>query len=97
MHGNLSDDAYFLACSLFSMMKPNDGTVTFRMQESRPTARTQAALDELVARGKLTVRPFNQFGGFVYSPTLAFPRPNAKETKAAGEWLITEKIAGSKV
>jgi len=46
---DLSADALFLAGSLFNMMAPGVGTVTFHMRESRPTARTQAALDELVA------------------------------------------------
>lgn len=40
------------------------------LRENKPAPRTQAALDELVAAGALSVEPFNQFGGLVYRPLI---------------------------
>lgn len=90
----LSFDAKFLAGALFAMMEPGVGTLTFGMRESKPTARTQAALDELVAKNAAMVRPFNKFGGVVYTPLRTFRRPTAPEEKRAGPWVVIEKIKG---
>lgn len=88
----ISADALFLAGSLFNMMEPGIGSLTFRMQESRPTARTQAALDELVAVGAVNAKPFNDIGGVVYTPMRRFDRTTKKQAKAAGKWPIVEPI-----
>ena len=48
----LSDDAKQVAGGLFSMGSKT--RVTFGMVESRPTARCQAGLDEMVAAGIIT-------------------------------------------
>lgn len=89
---DLSFDAQYLAGSLFAMMVPGEGTLTFGMKQSRPTQRTQAALDELVEKGAVSVRPFNQFGGFVYTPQQRFKRPTKAQEIAAGKWNITEPV-----
>lgn len=47
--------------------------IAFHMIEAKPTARTQAALDELVKEGILTVEPYNQAGGKLYKKTGHFP------------------------
>ena len=89
----LSADALYFAGTMFNMMVPGEGTLIFRMKESRPTARSQAALDELVAAGAISVAPFNQFGGLVYTPLRTFKRPTAAQAKTAGAWSITEPVA----
>lgn len=91
----LSQDAQFLGSALFSMMEVG-GTLTFGMRESRPTARTQAALDELVQAGCVSVKPFNDFGGVVYTLTKPFRRPTAKQVKQAGKWPITEPVSSAR-
>lgn len=93
----LSPDAMFLGSSLFSMMTPGDGKLTFTMRESRPTARTQRALDELVRTKLVFVEPFNELGGVTYRPLAIFPRPSAAAAKRAGKWPITEPIAGRRL
>lgn len=85
----LSADALWFAGSMFSMMRPGHGQLTFRMQESRPSLRSQAALDELVAANLVTVEPFNQFGGVVYSPAVEFPR---QVGVPVGPWPVTVPI-----
>ncbi len=90
----ISQDAMFLGGSMFGLMEPGKGKLTFQCAESRPTKRTQAALDELVRAGLVTVEPFNRHGGFVYTPLIAFKRPSAALTKRIGKWPITEPIAG---
>ncbi len=67
----LSADAKYLGYSMFSRMMAR-GSVTFKMVESRPSDRTQAALDELVAAGLISCEPFNRFGGVVYKPLGSF-------------------------
>lgn len=89
----LSPDAYFLGCSLFSMMEPEVGTLTFGMRESRPTQRTQNALDELVKAKCARVEPFNDFGGVVYTVLVKFPRPTERLAQRAGRWPITEALS----
>ncbi len=81
----LSADAKFFASSIFYMMPPGAGKLTFQMIESRPSDRSQAALDELVAAGVVSVEPFNSLGGVTYRPLVEFPR--AKEPP--GKWPIT--------
>lgn len=63
----LSDDAKAVFGCYFGMGRVGSSTLTFHMQKSRPTARTQAALDELVAGGFISKAPFNRFGGVVYT------------------------------
>lgn len=65
----LSFDAKILAGALFGIMMTE---VTFHMVESQPTARTQAALDEMVCKGALTCKPFNSLGAVSYKPTRQF-------------------------
>lgn len=89
----VSQDAMFLGGSMFGLMKPGGGKLTFRMVESRPTKRTQDALDELVKAGLISVEPFNRYGGFVYTPLIAFKRPSATLAKRVGKWPITERLA----
>jgi hypothetical protein len=82
----ISADAKFLAASLFSMMKPGEGKLTFGMEENIPSPRTQAALDEMVVAGLVKVEPFNHLGGLVYTPLVEFRRVAKKPT---GSWPIT--------
>lgn len=88
----ISQDAMFCGGSLFGMMKPGSGELTFRMKASRPTDRTRKALDELVGAGLISVEPFNQFGGLVYRPLTQFKRPSEAMAKRVGHWPITEPI-----
>lgn len=92
----ISPDAFFLGCSMFSMMEPNEGKLTFQMRESRPTARTQRALDELVKAKLVAAEPFNKFGGITYTPLVRFKRASMAAAKRAGSWPITEPIEGER-
>jgi hypothetical protein len=85
----LSADALWFAGSMFSMMRPGHGKLTFRMQESKPSPRSQAALNELVAAKLVTAEPFNQFGGVVYTPAVEFPR---QVGIPVGAWPVTVPI-----
>jgi len=82
----LSEDAKFFGASMFSLMEPGEGKLTFKMIESVPSPRSQAALDELVAAGLVAVEPFNHLGGVVYTPLVTFKRPGKVP---AGAWPIT--------
>jgi hypothetical protein len=75
----LSDVAKAVAGSLFGMISPGKGDVTFGLRESRPSDETQAGLDELVRAGAVTVEAFNEFGGLVYRPVV--------RCDAAYQWL----------
>lgn len=74
---SLSKEARAVLGAWFGM--GGDTTLTLRLQQSRPTEKAQAALDELVAAGILAHEPFNQFGGIVYRPT--------RETRPYLKWL----------
>ncbi len=63
---DLSFDAKVLAGSWFGLGMRS--TVTLHLMESQPTARTQAAIDELVSKGVIAVEPFNELGGLVHRP-----------------------------
>lgn len=76
---------------MFSMMAPGQGRLTFRMVENKPSPRSQAALDELVAAGLIKAEPFNNKGGITYTPLFAFPRVELDQA-AAGAWPITVTI-----
>lgn len=69
---DLSDDAKAVAGGLFGM--GGRTKVTFQMVESRPTARTQAALDELVAVGLVTKEDGPNLGGVTYTGSLGCRR-----------------------
>ena len=88
----ICSDAMFLVGFLFVLMQPEKGQVTFKMNESRPSKRTQDALDELVEAGMVSVEPFNHYGGFVYTPLVSFKRPSTALAKRIGHWPITEPI-----
>lgn len=68
---SLSDDAKALAGVWFGMTAPGKGAVTHHLRELKPTARTQAALDELVEKRVISVAPFNKYGGKVYRPLVS--------------------------
>ena len=87
----LSDDAKFFGASMFYLMQPGHGKLVFRMQESKPSPRSQAALDELVRAKLVSVEPFNKHGGVVYRPLIAFKRPRKQPP---GEWPVTVPISG---
>jgi len=72
----ISSDAMFLGGSMFGLMEPGKGKLTFQMRESRPSKRTQNALDELVKAGLVSVEPFNSHGGVTYTPLTSFKRPS---------------------
>lgn len=93
----LSDDAKALFGAKFGMSKIGSDALTFRMNDSRPTARAQAALDELEAAGMVAKRPYNRFGGVIYSPLVsAYPYRNwyarVVDTRPDLAFQITEKI-----
>lgn len=65
----LSDDAKVIASCWFGNMRVGgQSELTLHLRESRPAPRTQAALDELVNRGAVSVEPYNRYGGVVYRP-----------------------------
>lgn len=65
----LSDDAKSVGSAWFSNMRPgSDSELTLQMIQSRPTERTQAALDELVDAGLLSREPLNDRGGLAFKP-----------------------------
>lgn len=95
----LSDDAKALFGSQFGMAKIGADALTFRMNDTRPTARAQAALDELEAAGMVAQHPYNSFGGAVYSPLVsAVPYRNwyarFVDTRPDLAFPITEKVNG---
>lgn len=65
----LSFDAKVIAGAVFGIGLTS---LTFEMRESRPTPRTQEALDELVQRGDLTRETINGRGGVTYRPARRF-------------------------
>lgn len=87
----MTPDAEYLARTIFWFTSD----LTFKEIESRPTARTQAALDELVAEGILSVEPFNEHNGKVYKRLKqVFKKPATKvmhDTVGVG-FTIAEKI-----
>jgi len=87
----LSIDARIVAGSLFGLFGEKAG-VTFLMQENRPTARCQAALDELVSAGDLTVEDANTLGGKTYRPTRTFKDEYLEVGRLAAEDPETTKF-----
>lgn len=87
----LSADALYFASSMFMLMTPGKGELTFRMVDSKPSPRSQAALDELVAAGVVSSEPFNKYGGVTYRPLVVFPRVGREPP---GEWPMTVPISG---
>jgi hypothetical protein len=68
----LSDDAKAVAGGCFGMMRPGgESQLRFGMKESRPTARTQAALDEIEAMGGV-LRQVGLYGEVIYTPLVNF-------------------------
>lgn len=61
----ISDDAKMLLACTF-MLGMTD--LTYRMQESRPSDRAKAALDELVSKGVLLKEKINMAGGIGFKP-----------------------------
>lgn len=95
----LSDDAKTLAGAWFGSMRPkSESTVTLHLQHNVPTERTQNALDELVAKGVISQRPFNRFGGVVYTPQVdcfdAFRWVGSlnKEWRERVNWKLMEAV-----
>lgn len=76
---DLSFDAKGVAGAWFGMMVPGKGDLTFQLQNAKPSPRAQAALDELVTKGLVSVEAFNRYGGLVYRPLARFDM--------AMEWL----------
>jgi hypothetical protein len=60
----LSDDAKAVAGGCFGTMRPGHGELRFAMKEYRPSARTQAALEELEAGGAVCHRALVNFWDF---------------------------------
>lgn len=88
--GSLSSDALYFAGSMFMLMTSGKGELTFRMVESRPSPRSQAALDELVAAGVVSAEPASRDGGVTYRPLVEFPRVGRNPP---GEWPITVPVS----
>lgn len=88
----LSLDAQYLGRSIFWMFNMK-GQLRFFNIENRPTARTQAALDELVKEGYLSVEPINQGIGQMYRPLVEFKAPTKKMDREIGKgWVLTEPV-----
>jgi hypothetical protein len=83
---SLSADADFFGRSIFWMMDPATcGGLVFRMGEAKPSPRTQAALDELVAAGLVRCEKLEP-KGVAYKPTVSFKRPGKAPL---GAWPVT--------
>lgn len=95
---NLSDDAKAVAGAYFGIMGEK-ASLVFHMVKSRPTARTQAALDELVAAKIISRTPLNKHGGVEYrpiSPTRQFGLWLRKNEGNPGiKFQLVEPIGGS--
>lgn len=79
---SLSDDAKVIAGCWFAKMRVGgESALTLHLIENKPAPRTQAALDELVAKGVVSVSPFNRFGGLVFKPLV--------DCFSAFQWLMT--------
>lgn len=63
----ISDDAKCVYSAFFTLGRAGSSKLIFQMEKSRPTERTQKALDELVSQTILIKKPFNRFGGVVYT------------------------------
>lgn len=88
----MSFDAKVVAGACFGILMK---TLVFQMRESRPTARTQAALDELVRRGDLTREIINGRGGVKYTATRQFADEYAfvgGQEREAVTFRITEPL-----
>lgn len=85
----LSADALYFAGAMFMLMEPGKGELTFRMVQSKPSPRSQAALDELVAAGVVSSEPFNRHGGITYRPLVKFPRA---ASAPPGDWPMTVPV-----
>lgn len=67
----LSDDAKAIAGCWFAQMRVDgESSLTLHLETLKPAPRTQVALDELVAKQVVSVKPFNEFGGLVYKPLI---------------------------
>lgn len=87
----LSQDAWSVLGAWFAMGQWT--TLTFSMQENRPSERAQKALDECVAAGVLTVEPFNKAGGVTYRPAVDIDRRKAMAAaRRAKGFRLTEPI-----
>lgn len=80
----LSNDAKTIAGAWWGLPIGEKTVVTFHMIENRPTARAQAALDELVAAGFLWRETFNRHGGVSY-------RPLGPSMRKFGRWIAKHK------
>lgn len=86
---NLSDDAKGLAACLWSLPIGAKTVLGFGMQQSRPTARVQVALDELGAAG-FVERKSRPGGGCEYKP--AADMSAFRRFTKLGNFPITEPI-----
>lgn len=88
----LSKDAWAVLGAWFGIGR--GCTLTFRMDKSRPTARAQKALDEIVKAGIIKSEPFNKYGGVTYIPIQEFDRRKALSAcRKARDFTLTEPIA----
>lgn len=92
----LSDMAKAVAGGWFGMMRPSTGKLTFSLVKSKPTPEAQAALDELVQAGVVSVERLNTHGGLIYCPlvdchaALVWLHKNAK--KPVAKIALTEPV-----
>lgn len=63
----VSDDAKAIMGGVFGLGMTD---LSFKMAESKPTARTKAALDELVKAGAIVCESINAAGGVRYKPRI---------------------------
>lgn len=88
----LSADARIVGTALFAFMTPGSGIFTVGMVESRPTARTQAALDELVAEEYLRKFYSKISPSVSYHLERKIPHASLAMIKKAGKFLIMEPV-----
>lgn len=95
----LNNDETVVYLGLFPFQKKS--SITFHMVESKPTARTQAALDSLLEKGFITKEPFNRYGAVTYTGTEKKPEniPNPFDLKAIEKldsFLVVEPVEADK-
>ncbi|MFF9549348.1 MULTISPECIES: hypothetical protein [Bacteria] len=67
---DLSDDARAVAAAWFGMSQPGQGHLRFAMVQSKPSARAQAGLNELLAAGIIS-REDEPSGAVTYRPLVS--------------------------
>lgn len=92
----LSNDALCVATAYFRLGTVGTACLIFNNRVSKPTTRTQLALDELVDAGVLTVKRYNRFGGKKYTYAKAIKFVSNAFIDEHGDFKLVERIKNTK-